>query len=181
MERMGPYRFRLQPVLQRVLDWLPATLSVLMIALESTATFSANNTSQWLYPLWVRLFGPISPAHWAEVHHLIRKTGHFVGYGLVSLAFFEGWRATFSARTRNRAWVFAVVGPLALVSTLLLASWDEWHQSFLPGRTGKISDVGIDFSGAIVAHLVLLLALVIVLRVRAARLKASRRPVSSQV
>ena len=53
----------------------------LMIALESTATMSSDNTSRWLYPLWVHLFGPISPARWAVVHHLIRKTGHFVGYG----------------------------------------------------------------------------------------------------
>jgi len=163
------------------LHWIPAIIGIAVIIVESTALMSAQNTSQWLLPLWIKLFGPITPERWAVVHHWIRKTGHFVGYGLVSLAFFEGWRATFSARTRNRAWVFAVVGPLALVSTLLLASWDEWHQSFLPGRTGKISDVGIDFSGAIVAHLVLLLALVIVWRVRAARLKASRRPVSSQV
>ena len=31
-----------------------------MIAAESTASMSAENTSQWLYPLWVRLFGPIT-------------------------------------------------------------------------------------------------------------------------
>ena len=65
-----------------ILDWVPAVLSVLMIALESTATMSAENTSQWLYPLWVRFLGPISAGHWNELHHLIRKTGHFVGYGL---------------------------------------------------------------------------------------------------
>ena len=75
--------------LQLVLNWIPAALSVLMIVLESTATMSASNTSHWLYPLWVRLFGPISADHWNEVHHLIRKTGHFVGYGLVSIAFFH--------------------------------------------------------------------------------------------
>ena len=71
-----------------ILDWVPAALSVLMIALESTATMSAKNTSQWLFPYWVRIFGPISTAHWAEVHHLIRKTGHFVGYGAGQHGFF---------------------------------------------------------------------------------------------
>jgi hypothetical protein len=65
--------------LQAVLNWVPAALSVLMIVLESTAAMSAENTSQWLQPWWVRLFGPISAGHWNEVHHLIRKTGHFVG------------------------------------------------------------------------------------------------------
>ena len=32
-------------------------------------------------------------------------------------------------------------GRVALLSTLLLASWDEWHQSFLPGRTSTPRDV----------------------------------------
>lgn len=156
-------------------------IAIAVIITESTEMMSASNTSRWLLPLWIKLFGPITPEHWAVVHHWIRKTGHFVGYGLVSMAFFEGWRATFAQKARDQAWIFAVVAPLALVSTLMLASWDEWHQSFLPGRTSKISDVGIDFSGAVVAHLVLLLVLAIVWRVRAARPRQSARPVSSQV
>ncbi len=74
-----------------------------------------------------------------------------------------------------------MVAPLALVSTLALASWDEWHQSLIPGRTSKVSDVGIDVFGAIVAHLVLLLVLVVVWRVRAARSQKVIPRVSSQV
>jgi VanZ family protein len=103
------------------------------------------------------------------IHHWIRKTGHFVGYGLVSLGFFEGWRATFSGRARNHGWLFALAAPLAVVSTLALASWDEWHQSLLPGRTSSIFDVGIDLSGAVAAHVVLLLVLVIIWRIKVAR------------
>jgi hypothetical protein len=51
--------------ISRVLDWLPAALSVGMIAVESTSTMSADNTSRWLYPLWVR-------ACWDR---LVRRTG----------------------------------------------------------------------------------------------------------
>ena len=88
---MGSFQIsRLRPFL----DWIPAMLSVLVIALESTATMSADNTSRWLYPFWARFLGPISAEHWAELHHLIRKTGHFVGYGLVSVTFFYSWRQT---------------------------------------------------------------------------------------
>ena len=159
MEAMGPNRFRLQPVLQRVLDWLPAALSVLMIALESTATFSANNTSQWLYPLWVRLFGPISPAHWAEVHHLIRKTGHFVGYGLVSVAFFYSWRQTLHRMAVKHWTLWRRASVLAVLCTLLIAGLDEYHQSFLPSRTSSPRDVLIDLCGAIAFQLVLLLVI----------------------
>ena len=142
-----------------VLDWLPAMFSVLVIFLESTATMSAANTSRWLYPLWVHLFGPLTAQHWAEIHHVIRKTGHFVGYGLVSLAFFYSWRQTFY-RMAVRHWSLWRRSSLAAVlCTLCIASMDEYHQSFLPSRTSSPIDVCIDVSGAIAAQLLLLLIL----------------------
>ena len=159
--------FRLHPVLHRVLDWVPAVLSVLMIALESTATMSASNTSRWLYPLWVHLFGTPSPAHWGQIHHLIRKTGHFVGYGLVSLAFFYSWRQTLHRMTVKSWTLWRRASVLAVLSTLLIASLDEYHQSFLPSRTSSPVDVGIDVCGAIAFQLVLLLII---------QLSARRRP-----
>ena len=155
MATMG--HFTRHPVVQGVLDWLPAALSVLMIALESTATMSASNTSRWLYPMWVWLFGTPTPAHWEEIHHLIRKTGHFVGYGLVSLAFFYSWRQTFH-RMAVRHWtLWRRASVLAVLCTLVVASLDEYHQSFLPSRTSSPIDVGIDVCGAIAFQLVLLL------------------------
>jgi VanZ family protein len=145
------------PVLQRILDWLPAALSVVMIVLESTATMSASNTSQWLYPFWVKLFGPISSAQWDEVHHLIRKTGHFVGYGIVSLAFFYSWRQTLYRMAVKHWTLWRRASVLAVGCTLVVASLDEYHQSFLPSRTASPVDVGIDLCGAIAFQLILLL------------------------
>ncbi len=148
---------RLHPVAHRILDWLPAALSVLMIALESTATMSASNTSRWLYPLWVWLFGTPTPAHWEQVHHVIRKTGHFVGYGLVSLAFFYSWRQTLHRMAVKQWTLWRRASVLAVLCTLVVASLDEYHQSFLPSRTSSPIDVGIDVCGAIAFQLVLLL------------------------
>lgn len=147
-----------------VLDWVPAALSVLLIALESTATMSADNTSHWLYPLWVRLFGPIGPARWAEVHHLIRKTGHFVGYGLVSLTFFYSWRQTLRRMAVQRWTLWRRASVLAVLCTLLIAISDEYHQSFLPSRTSSPLDVCIDLCGAIAAQLLLLLTIQFIYR-----------------
>ena len=142
----------------RVLDWLPAALSVAVIVAESTATMSAENTSRWLYPLWVHLFGPIASPHWAEVHHLIRKIGHFIDYGGVSVAFLYGWLRTLH-RSHGRyrpIWLRAAF--LAVSCTLMIAILDEYHQSFLPSRTSSPIDVCIDLCGAIAAQLLLLTA-----------------------
>jgi VanZ family protein len=138
------------------MDWLPAALSVAVIVAESTATMSAENTSRWLYPLWARLFGPISTAHWAEVHHLIRKTGHFVGYGGVSVAFLYGWLRTLHRRRGSYRPIWLRAAFLAVSCTLLIAILDEYHQSFLPSRTSSPIDVCIDLCGAIAAQLLLL-------------------------
>lgn len=142
--------------LRLLLHWIPALIGIGVILAESTATMSAANTSRWLLPLWLKLFGPVSPERWSVIHHYIRKTGHFVGYGAVSLGFFEAWRVTLEQRRLAWRARFRYAALLALLSTLLLASWDEWHQSFLPGRTSSIHDVGIDFCGALSAHLILL-------------------------
>jgi VanZ family protein len=118
-----------------------------VIAAESTATMSAENTSRWLYPLWVRLFGPISTPQSAEVHHLIRKTGHFIGYGGVSVAFLYGWLRTLDRRRGRYRLVWRRAAFLAVSCTLLIAILDEYHQSFLPSRTSSPIDVCIDLGG----------------------------------
>lgn len=147
-----------KPRVRLYLHWIPALIGIGIIMAESTATMSAENTSRWLLPFWIKLFGPISPEHWAVVHHYIRKTGHFVGYGMVSLGFFDSWRVTLEARWTAWRVRFQYAAGLALVCTLLLASWDEWHQSFIPGRTSSTRDVALDFCGALLAQLMLLWA-----------------------
>lgn len=136
-----------------LLHWIPAVIGIGVILVESTATMSAENTSRWLLPVWVKLFGPITAARWEIVHHYIRKTGHFVGYGTVSLGFFDAWRVTLEGHWSEWRPRFRNAAGLALLSTLLLASWDEWHQSFIPGRTSTPKDVALDFCGALLAQL----------------------------
>jgi VanZ family protein len=52
---------------------------------------------------------------------------------------------------------------LAVVCTLIIASLDEFHQSFIPSRTSSPIDVCIDLSGAITAQLLLLLVVQLLL------------------
>ena len=39
----------------------------------------------------------------------------------------------------------------AMFVALLYAATDEWHQLYIPGREGKLTDVGIDFVGIVIA------------------------------
>ena len=123
--------------------WLPVVIGTCVILLESTEMFGSDRTSGPLRLFFESIFGPVSAARWEVVHHLIRKSGHFFWYGFIGLAWLRAWWMTLP---RSR---FVHDALLALLGTALVASSDEFHQTFLPNRTGSPWDVLLDCSGAI--------------------------------
>ena len=121
--------------------WIAAILWLIVIAIESSTWLSSHNTSRILYPLLHFLFG-INHAGFEHWHVYIRKGGHVFGYGLLSFLLFRAWRETLPA-VNNVRWAPRWAS-LALLGTALVASLDEWHQSFIPTRTGTPRDVLLD-------------------------------------
>ncbi len=133
--------------------WLPVVIGVCIIVLESTEFGGSDHTSHPLRWLWEALFGPVSNAQWPQIHHLIRKCGHFFGYGFIGVAWLRAWWMTLPHSH------FLEDAFLALMGTSLVASLDELHQSYLPNRTGSAWDVLLDCAGAIALQLILYLYL----------------------
>ncbi|MGB8260841.1 MAG: VanZ family protein [Terracidiphilus sp.] len=127
--------------------WLPVAVGVGVIVLESTELFGADHTSGPLRHLWEALFGPVTWWQWEHIHHILRKCGHFVGYGIVGLTWLRAWWMTLPHSH------FLPDAGLALLGTALVATADEWHQSFLPNRTGSPWDVLLDCAGALALQL----------------------------
>lgn len=69
-----------------------------------------------------------------------RKLAHASEFGILNFLIFRAPR-------RGRQFNFISALVLSALVTLLYAASDEWHQSFVPGREGKLSDVGIDLLG----------------------------------
>jgi VanZ family protein len=131
--------------------WLPPVIALTIIATESTNTFSAEHTSSWLRPIFERHFGPVSDARWGAMHHYFRKSGHFGGYGLVCLTFLRAWLITLAVRAALGLWAWrGRAAAFAIACTAGVASLDEWHQTFIPSRTGTFHDVILDTCGATV-------------------------------
>ncbi|HEX7419406.1 MAG TPA: VanZ family protein [Thermoanaerobaculia bacterium] len=102
---------------------------------------SGSLTSQilgWLLPA-------SSPAFDAA-HFALRKSLHVLAYGLLGFLTFR------AVRGEKKGWTlrWSVTAVLLAVS---IASLDEWHQSFVPGRTGTPLDVVVDCAGATLAQL----------------------------
>ncbi len=123
--------------------WLPVAICVFVIAMESSVYFGSDHTSGPLRWLWEHLFGSVTNARWGVIHHLIRKSGHFFGYGTVGLMWLRAWWKTLPRSS------FLPDALLALLGTALVASCDEWHQAFLPNRTGSPWDVLLDCCGVV--------------------------------
>ena len=122
--------------------WWPVVAGIAIIAIESTESFGADHTSRPLRMIWEAIFGHVSNARWELIHHLLRKSGHFLGYGAIGLAWLRAWWITLP---HSR---FLQDALLALLGTALLASADEYHQSFLPNRGSSPWDVLLDCCGA---------------------------------
>jgi len=134
--------------------WIAAILWLIVIAIESSALLSSSNTSRILYPVLHYLFG-LTHAHFEHWHVYIRKGGHVFGYGLLSILLFRAWRETLPA-LGNPKWTMRWAN-IAVLGTALVASLDEWHQSYLPSRTGAFHDVVLDTCAGIAAQILVLL------------------------
>ena len=101
------------------------------------------------------------------LNEVLRKTGHFLGYGILSVLVFLALKNTNRDRLRNlvrRPWgiylrdlwrlEWSFIGVMAAIG---MATYDEIHQTFIPSRTGRWQDVVIDTSGAIAMQVVVYL------------------------
>lgn len=128
--------------------WLPVLLGVGVILVESTEFMGADHTSGPLRSIYEGIFGSVSDARWELLHHYIRKSGHFFGYGFIGLAWLRAWWMSLPHSQ------FLQDAMLALLGTATIAAADEYHQSLLPNRSSSPLDVLLDCCGALTLQLV---------------------------
>jgi len=144
--------------------------------MESTDMASAANTTGVLYKVIVLVAPRVKPSLVDELDTVLRKTGHFLGYGILGGLVFLALRNTNRDRLRallrrpwgiylrdlwRAEWVF-----IAMLFTVVTASYDEIHQTFIPSRTGRWQDVLLDACGAAVLQVVIYLLSTLALKQR---------------
>jgi VanZ family protein len=130
--------------------WWPALVWAGVIWTFSTAAFTSEHTSRIILPILHWLFPHAARATLLYMHHLIRKSAHFLEYFVFSLLLLRGIRA--GRRETHLAWAVAAIAGVAGYAAL-----DELHQWFVPGRTAAVSDVLLDASGGVAAQLIVAL------------------------
>lgn len=107
---------------RKMLRWSPAVIMMILI-------FIASGTPGDEMPV----FGAID--------FIVKKGGHMIGYAMLAVACYLAAYRTNRNRVRSSV--------LSLCLAVTYAASDEYHQSFIPGRSAQVMDVGIDSVGAI--------------------------------
>lgn len=73
------------------------------------------------------------------------KSAHILAYGFLATLLWHAWRLTQTHWRRTRLWGgLSRLEGAVVVNLGLLASIDEIHQSFVPGRHPRVTDIAID-------------------------------------
>ena len=89
-----------------------------------------------------------------KLQPVVRKLAHFSLYMFLGILIVS-CALTFKGR-------YLVKFDISILLSFLYACTDEWHQTFVPGRSGQFNDVAIDTSGAFLGIIVVILIINIV-------------------
>jgi len=137
-------------------NWRYAFFGIAFVCCTSNNYFGGAHTGMLLNAVWRAVLGSWHFELRGEVNEIMRKVGHFFGYGMIGIIFRNAWYST--TRTLfapTRQWTIAFAASLGVASTFLVACLDEWHQSYCPGRVGSFRDVLIDTTGALLLNVLL--------------------------
>ena len=150
------------PLWLKIVSFLPAAMLLFLIFGFSAQDGESSGSLSFEISLFlVKLSSPLLPAAMSEevlferaelIHYFVRKAAHMTEYFLLAL----------SLQLPLTAWLSKILlwKPRILIgfaATVLFAALDEFHQTFVPGRSGNFTDVCIDSTGALIASLCLLL------------------------
>lgn len=145
--------------------WWPVAVWLVVLRLESTNYASSTSTFGLVYGLAIAIFGRVDPQVLLALNGVLRKSGHFIGYAILSLLVFRALKYTQHDRLRlvlQRRWglFFRDLwrpdwSGIAVLLTLVAAALDELHQATLASRSGRWQDVALDTAGAMAMQLLL--------------------------
>ncbi len=129
--------------------WLPLLLWLGVIFLGSTDLMSAEHTSRFIVPFLRWLKPDISPETLASIHFIVRKCAHLGEYAVLALLLL---RAAIFMTNFKRS--LAILYVSVWVACLVVATTDEFHQTFVASRGALATDIMIDSGGAILGLLI---------------------------
>ena len=125
--------------------YAPLVIWIFIVLGLGSGIGSMKETSRIIRPLLEFLFPSASPETLTYYHGYIRRLAHLTEYAV--LAFLAVRALSASTIAKLREYRFAI----AVLIVLVVASLDEFHQSFEASRTSAVWDVILDAIGGSIA------------------------------
>ena len=124
-----------------MIAWVPAILWMGCIFFLSHQLAQASSSLSGGVMDWIISFIPSTTSiHMDVLHIIIRKGAHFGAYFILAVfVIFALKQQVRNVRSYG----------IAFIICFLFAASDEFHQLFIPGRSGEIKDVLLDSSGSL--------------------------------
>lgn len=134
---------------KQVISWLLVIGWMVVIYILSAQTAAVSSTlSGSVLNLLLSMTGNLLTNHMDDLmylHYLLRKYAHFSAYALLGMLVMNAFLRSKTRYEKHGLWILALN---TFIVCFLYAYFDEWHQTFVAGRSGEFRDVLIDTSGA---------------------------------
>lgn len=157
---MQPSKRKKIQLYTKILSFFPALLLLLLIFGFSSQTGEDSGSLSFQISLYlVRLFSPFLPAASTNeilmeradaIHFFVRKAAHMTEYFLLTLSLHLPMLVCFKNKLSLQKRLL-----IGFFAAVFFAAADEFHQSFVAGRSGNLMDVGIDSIGVLAATLLI--------------------------
>ena len=158
---MKSKKYFLKTTLLPLLSFVPMLLLLSIIFGFSAQDGETSGSLSFQVSLWiVTHFLPLISEECFEadilekanaLHYFVRKAAHMTEYCFLTFSVHLPLKVYFTKRISFPKRIL-----LGFVITVLFAALDEFHQTFVPGRSGNFTDVCIDSIGIFVATLLLI-------------------------
>ncbi|HHX56330.1 MAG TPA: VanZ family protein [Clostridiales bacterium] len=136
---------------RKILPWVLVILWMALIFFFShQVATESNELSTGIISKIVNIISKVTPSieiNEANLNHIIRKAAHFTIYLILGIL------VTNALKDGNKSKLNLILA--SLVICILYAISDEFHQLFIPGRSGEIKDVILDSLGALLGILMM--------------------------
>lgn len=139
----------------RKTPWIPVLVWMgIIFYLSSQPASQSNELSSGITKMIIDFVSGVVPGSAPELinlNHIIRKNAHFIAYFILGVFTVN---ALYLNRLKETRAFF-----MSLTISVAYAALDEFHQTFVPGRSGELRDVLIDSMGALVGIALYLLVM----------------------
>ena len=158
MDKKNESKIKKGRIVKLIISFMPMIVMMVIIYLFSAKNgMQSSHTSGGTVSIMITFFEKIPGIHITQAQQVklarcmelpVRKLAHITEYGILLATIYIPVEKNFMLKNSKKAIISVAIA-------ILYAASDELHQRFVPGRSGRVTDVLIDSIGILVSLFIL--------------------------